>query len=163
MRCLYLLVFVLYFMQTYAQFTQRGKTLEYNGRNSKTAYKSPISISFQGCSSTNNDKTGNLSLIFPTAKAGNVVSCTGIEINNPEYVIFNRNDFDIWTLGERDLSIILCKKSKIDQYVAIYTKVQMDISTAKYEAKVKELKESKQYADDLEKKIKFLEAEHYNP
>lgn len=162
MRCLYLLVFVLYFMQTYAQFTQRGKTLEYNGRNSKTTYKSPISISFQGCSSTNNDKKGNLSLIFPTAKAGNVVSCTGIEISNPEYVIFNRNDFDIWTLGERDLSIILCKKSKIDQYVAIYTKVQMDISTAKYEAKVKELKESKQYADDLENKLKFLEAEHYN-
>ena len=159
MRVLYLIIFVFSFLQVNAQFIQRGKTLEYHGRQNKTTYTSPVSISFQGCSSTNNDKTGNLSLFFPDAKVGNVVSCTELKISNPNYVVFNRNDFDIWTLGDRNLSIILCEKSKIDRYVSTYTKVQMDISNAKYEAKKKELQKSEQDKLILKQEIESLRIE----
>ena len=155
-----LIIYLLCFLQVDAQFTQHGRTLEYHGRQSKTTYTSPVSIAFQGCSSTTNDKAGNLSLVFPNAKAGNVVSCTDLEISNSQYVIFNRNDFDIWTLGDRNLSIVLCKKSKIDSYVAIYTKVQMDVSNAKYEAKKKELYNSEQDKIALKKELEQLTNKH---
>ena len=155
-----LIIYLLCFLQVDAQFTQHGRTLEYHGRQSKTTYTSPVSIAFQGCSSTTNDKAGNLSLVFPNAKAGNVVSCTDLEISNSQYVIFNRNDFDIWTLGDRNLSIVLCKKSKIDSYVAIYTKVQMDVSNAKYEAKKKELYNSEQDKIALKKELEQLTKKH---
>lgn len=161
MKRLYLLIICCFvFLITNAQFTQKGKTLEYHGRQNKTIYTSPVSIAFQGCSSTTNDKAGNLSLVFPNAKAGNVVSCTDLEISNSQYVIFNRNDFDIWTLGDRNLSIVLCKKSKIDSYVAIYTKVQMDVSNAKYEAKKKELYNSEQDKIALKKELEQLTKKH---
>lgn len=161
MKRLYLLIICCFvFLLTNAQFTQKGKTLEYHGRQNKTIYTSPVSIAFQGCSSTTNDKAGNLSLVFPNAKAGNVVSCTDLEISNSQYVIFNRNDFDIWTLGDRNLSIVLCKKSKIDSYVAIYTKVQMDVSNAKYEAKKKELYNSEQDKIALKKELEQLTKKH---
>lgn len=155
-----LIICLFCFLQVDAQFTQHGRTLEYHGRQSKTTYTSPVSIAFQGCSSTTNDKAGNLSLVFPNAKAGNVVSCTDLEISNSQYVIFNRNDFDIWTLGDRNLSIVLCKKSKIDSYVAIYTKVQMDVSNAKYEAKKKELYNSEQDKIALKKELEQLTKKH---
>ena len=155
-----LIICLICFLQVDAQFTQHGRTLEYHGRQSKTTYTSPVSIAFQGCSSTTNDKAGNLSLVFPNAKAGNVVSCTDLDIRNSQYVIFNRNDFDIWTLGDRDLSIVLCKKSKIDSYVAIYTKVQMDVSNAKYEAKKKELYNSEQDKIALKKELEHLTKRH---
>ena len=155
-----LIICLICFLQVDAQFTQHGRTLEYHGRQSKTTYTSPVSIAFQGCSSTTNDKAGNLSLVFPNAKAGNVVSCTDLDISNSQYVIFNRNDFDIWTLGDRDLSIVLCKKSKIDSYVAIYTKVQMDVSNAKYEAKKKELYNSEQDKIALKKELEHLTKRH---
>lgn len=155
-----LIICLFCFLQIDAQFTQHGRTLEYHGRQSKTTYTSPVSIAFQGCSSTTNDKSGNLSLVFPNAKVGNVVSCTDLEISNSQYVIFNRNDFDIWTLGDRNLSIVLCKKSKIDSYVAIYTKVQMDVSNAKYEAKKKELYNSEQDKIALKKELEQLTKEH---
>lgn len=155
-----LIICLFCFLQVDAQFTQHGRTLEYHGRQSKTTYTSPVSIAFQGCSSTTNDKAGNLSLVFPNAKAGNVVSCTDLEISNSQYVIFNRNDFDIWTLGDRNLSIVLCKKSKIDSYVAIYTKVQMDVSNAKYETKKKELYNSEQDKIALKKELEQLTKKH---
>ena len=155
-----LIICLICFLQVDAQFTQHGRTLEYHGRQSKTTYTSPVSIAFQGCSSTTNDKAGNLSLVFPNAKAGNVVSCTDLDISNSQYVIFNRNDFDIWTLGDRDLSIVLCKKSKIDSYVAIYTKVQMEASNAKYEAKKKELYNSEQDKKVLKKELEQLTKKH---
>lgn len=155
-----LIICLFCFLQVEAQFTQHGRTLEYHGRQSKTTYTSPVSIAFQGCSSTTNDKAGNLSLVFPNAKAGNVVSCTDLEISNSQYVIFNRNDFDIWTLGDRNLSIVLCKKSKIDSYVAIYTKAQMDVSNAKYEAKKKELNNSEQDKIALKKELEQLTKKH---
>lgn len=155
-----LIICLICFLQVDAQFTQHGRTLEYHGRQSKTTYTSPVSIAFQGCSSTTNDKSGNLSLVFPNAKVGNVVSCTDLEISNSQYVIFNRNDFDIWTLGDRNLSIVLCKKSKIDSYVAIYTKVQMDVSNAKYEAKKKELYNSEQDKIALKKELEQLSKKH---
>lgn len=155
-----LIICLFCFLQVDAQFTQHGRTLEYHGRQIKTTYTSPVSIAFQGCSSTTNDKSGNLSLVFPNAKAGNFVSCTDLEISNSQYVIFNRNDFDIWTLGDRDLSIVLCKKSKIDSYVAIYTKVQMDVSNAKYEAKKKELYNSEQDKIALKKELEQLTKRH---
>ena len=155
-----LIICLFCFLQVDAQFTQHGRTLEYHGRQSKTTYTSPVSIAFQGCSSTTNDKAGNLSLVFPNAKPGNVVSCTDLEISNSQYVIFNRNDFDIWTLGDRNLSIVLCKKSKIDSYVAIYTKVQMDVSNAKYEAKKKELYNSEQDKIALKKELEQLTKKH---
>lgn len=155
-----LIICLICFLQVDAQFTQHGRTLEYHGRQSKTTYTSPVSIAFQGCSSTTNDKSGILSLVFPNAKAGNVVSCTDLEISNSQYVIFNRNDFDIWTLGDRILSIVLCKKSKIDSYVAIYTKVQMDVSNAKYEAKKKELYNSEQDKIALKKELEQLTKKH---
>lgn len=155
-----LIICLICFLQVDAQFTQHGRTLEYHGRQSKTTYTSPVSIAFQGCSSTTNDKAGNLSLVFPNAKAGNVVSCTDLDISNSQYVIFNRNDFDIWTLGDRDLSIVLCKKSKIDSYVAIYTKVQMDVSNAKYEAMKKELYNSEQDKIALKKELEHLTKRH---
>lgn len=161
MKRISLLIICLFcFLQVDAQFTQHGRTLEYHGRQSKTTYTSPVSIAFQGCSSTTNDKAGNISLVFPNAKAGNVVSCTDLEISNSQYVIFNRNDFDIWTLGDRNLSIVLCKKSKIDSYVAIYTKVQMDVSNAKYEAKKKELNNSEQDKIALKKELEQLTKKH---
>lgn len=161
MKRISLLILCLFcFLQVDAQFTQHGRTLEYHGRQSKTTYTSPVSIAFQGCSSTTNDKAGNLSLVFPNAKAGNVVSCTDLEISNSQYVIFNRNDFDIWTIGDRNLSIVLCKKSKIDSYVAIYTKVQMDVSNAKYEAKKKELYNSEQDKIALKKELEQLTKKH---
>lgn len=161
MKRISLLILCLFcFLKVDAQFTQHGRTLEYHGRQSKTTYTSPVSIAFQGCSSTTNDKAGNLSLVFPNAKAGNVVSCTDLEISNSQYVIFNRNDFDIWTLGDRHLSIVLCKKSKIDSYVAIYTKVQMDVSNAKYEAKKKELYNSEQDKIALKKELEQLTKKH---
>ena len=161
MKRISLLIICLFcFLQVEAQFTQHGRTLEYHGRQSKTTYTSPVSIAFQGCSSTTNDKAGNISLVFPNAKAGNVVSCTDLEISNSQYVIFNRNDFDIWTLGDRNLSIVLCKKSKIDSYVAIYTKVQMDVSNAKYEAKKKELNNSEQDKIALKKELEQLTKKH---
>ncbi len=161
MKRLYLLIICCFvFLLTNAQFTQKGKTLEYHGRQNKTIYTSPVSISFQGCSSTTNDRTGNLSLMFPSAKAGNVVSCTELKTSNPQYVIFNRNDFDIWTLGDRVLPIILCEKSKIDNYIAIYTKVQMEAANAKYEAKKKELEQSELDNQKLYKQIARLKREH---
>lgn len=161
MKRLYLLIICCFvFLLTNAQFTQKGKTLEYHGRQNKTIYTSPVSISFQGCSSTTNDRTGNLSLMFPSAKAGNVVSCTELKTSNPQYVIFNRNDFDIWTLGDRVLPIILCEKSKIDNYIAIYTKVQMEAANAKYKAKKKELEQSELDKQELYKQIERLKREH---
>ena len=161
MKRLYLLIICCFvFLLTNAQFTQKGKTLEYHGRQNKTIYTSPVSISFQGCSSTTNDRTGNLSLMFPSAKAGNVVSCTELKTSNPQYVIFNRNDFDIWTLGDRVLPIILCEKSKIDNYIAIYTKVQMEAANAKYKAKKKELEQSELDKQKLYKQIERLKREH---
>lgn len=159
-RFIYLFIFSFLFQHVDAQFTQYGKTMEYHGRKAKTSYISPVSICFQGCSPTNNDHKGNISLFFPASKAGNVVSCTDIEISNPKYVIFNKNDFDIWTLGEREMPIVLCEKSKIDNYIAIYTKVQMDASEAKYEAKKKELQKSKEDNTDLKNRLRSLEAEH---
>lgn len=155
-----LIIYFFCLLQAEAQFTQRGWTLEYHGRQKKTIYTSPVSISFQGCSSTTNDKSGNLSLVFPNAKAGNVVSCTDLEISNSEYVIFNRNDFDIWTLGNRRLPIVLCKKSKIDNYVAIYTKVQMEAANAKYKKAKKELYNSEKDNSELRKELKSLERIH---
>lgn len=161
MKRLYLLIICCFvFLLTNAHFTQKGKTLEYHGRQNKTIYTSPVSISFQGCSSTTNDRTGNLSLMFPSAKAGNVVSCTELKTSNPQYVIFNRNDFDIWTLGDRVLPIILCEKSKIDNYIAIYTKVQMEAANAKYKAKKKELEQSELDKQKLYKQIERLKREH---
>lgn len=163
MKRLYLLIICCFvFLLTNAQFTQKGKTLEYHGRQNKTIYTSPVSISFQGCSSTTNDRTGNLSLMFPSAKAGNVVSCTELKTSNPQYVIFNRNDFDIWTLGDRVLPIILCEKSKIDNYIAIYTKVQMEAANAKYKAKKKELEQSELDKQKLYKQIERLKREHFD-
>lgn len=155
-----LIIYFFCLLQAEAQFTQRGWTLEYHGRQKKSIYTSPVSISFQGCSSTTNDKSGNLSLVFPNAKAGNVVSCTDLEISNSEYVIFNRNDFDIWTLGDRRLPIVLCKKSKIDNYVAIYTKVQMEAANAKYKKAKKELYKSEKDNSELRKELKLLERRH---
>ena len=155
-----LIIYFFCLLQAEAQFTQRGWTLEYHGRQKKSIYTSPVSISFQGCSSTTNDKSGNLSLVFPNAKAGNVVSCTDLEISNSEYVIFNRNDFDIWTLGNRRLPIVLCKKSKIDNYVAIYTKVQMEAANAKYKKAKKELYNSEKDNSELRKELKSLERRH---
>lgn len=155
-----LIIYFFCLLQAEAQFTQRGWTLEYHGRQKKSIYTSPVSISFQGCSSTTNDKSGNLSLVFPNAKAGNVVSCTDLEISNSEYVIFNRNDFDIWTLGDRRLPIVLCKKSKIDNYVAIYTKVQMEAANAKYKKAKKELYKSEKDNSELRKELKALERRH---
>ena len=155
-----LIIYFFCLLQAEAQFTQRGWTLEYHGRQKKSIYTSPVSISFQGCSSTTNDKSGNLSLVFPNAKAGNVVSCTDLEISNSEYVIFNRNDFDIWTLGNRRLPIVLCKKSKIDNYVAIYTKVQMEAANAKYKKAKKELYKSEKDNSELRKELKSLERRH---
>ena len=155
-----LIIYFFCLLQAEAQFTQRGWTLEYQGRQHKSIYTSPVSISFQGCSSTTNDKSGNLSLVFPNAKAGNVVSCTDLEISNSEYVIFNRNDFDIWTLGNRRLPIVLCKKSKIDNYVAIYTKVQMEAANAKYKKAKKELYNSEKDNSELRKELKSLERRH---
>lgn len=155
-----LIIYFFCLLQAEAQFTQRGWTLEYHGRQKKSIYTSPVSISFQGCSSTTNDKSGNLSLVFPNAKAGNVVSCTDLEISNSEYVIFNRNDFDIWTLGDRRLPIVLCKKSKIDNYVAIYTKVQMEAANAKYKKAKKELYKSEKDNSELRKELKSLERRH---
>ena len=149
-----LIIYFFCLLQAEAQFTQRGWTLEYHGRQKKSIYTSPVSISFQGCSSTTNDKSGNLSLVFPNAKAGNVVSCTDLEISNSEYVIFNRNDFDIWTLGDRRLPIVLCKKSKIDNYVAIYTKVQMEAANAKYKKAKKDLYKSEKDNSELRKELK---------
>lgn len=159
-RLCLLIVCFLCCLQVDAQFTQYGRTLEYHGRQKKTNYTSPVSISFQGCSSTTNDKTGHLSLVFPNAKAGNVVSCTDLEISNSKYVVFNRNDFEIWTLGDRTLPIVLCEKSKIDNYEAIYTKVQMEAANAKYESKKKELKRSELDKQELLKKIEKLKREH---
>ena len=159
-RLCLLIVCFLCCLQVDAQFTQYGRTLEYHGRQKKTNYISPVSISFQGCSSTTNDKTGHLSLVFPNAKAGNVVSCTDLEISNSKYVVFNRNDFEIWTLGDRTLPIVLCEKSKIDNYEAIYTKVQMEAANAKYESKKKELKRSELDKQELLKKIEQLKREH---
>ena len=163
MKRLSLLVLCLFgLLQAYAQFTQQGRTLEYHGRKNKTIYTSPISISFQGCSSTTNDNLGNLSLVFPNAKAGNVVSCTEMETSNPEYVVYNRNEFDIWTLGDRILPVVLCKKSKIDNYITIYTNVQMNAYNAKYEAKKRELEKSELDKKELSKKIEQLTREHSN-
>lgn len=161
-RLLILTILVFLFQRVDAQYTQQGKTFEYHGRNSKTSYNSPVSISFQGCSPTSNDNKGNITLFFPTSKVGNVVSCTDIKISNPLYVVFNRNDFDIWTLGERSMPIVLCEKSKIDNYIAIYTKVQMEASEAKYKAMKKELQQSEEDNEELKKKIQLLESEHAN-
>lgn len=157
--CLLILSFF-WLLQADAQFTQKGRTLEYRGRQNKIAYTSPVSISFQGCASTINDKSDNLLLVFPNAKAGNVVSCTELKTSNPQYVIFNRNDFEIWTLGDRILPVVLCEKSKIDNYVAVYTKVQMKSSNAKYEAKKRELEQSEFDKQKLNKKIEQLKREH---
>lgn len=157
--CLLILSFF-WLLQAEAQFTQKGRTLEYRGRKNKTAYTSPVSISFQGCTSTINDKSGNLFLVFPNAKAGNVVSCTELKTSNPQYVIFNRNDFEIWTLGDRILPVVLCEKSKIDNYIAVYTKVQMESSNAKFEAKKRELEQSEFDKQKLNKKIEQLKREH---
>lgn len=143
-----------------AQFIQRGKTLEYNGLNSKSVYSGLVQLNFMGAASTINDK-GLFSLKFNQLDKGNAVKQFDIDIVDKAYVLFNKKDLSRWVLtSDFDMEVLLCKKSRIDDLIAIYSKNYIDNLNIKYQNALSKLKETNDDKKVLEKEIQKLRMDY---
>lgn len=153
-RILILLMFTLNISITLAQFIQKGKTLEYNGTNSKSIYTGLVQLKFMGSANAVNEN-GLFSLMFNQLNRGDVVKQFDVEIINKEYVLFNKKELSRWVLtSDIEMEVLLCKRTKIDNLIAIYSKNYIDNLNRKYNKALDELREELQETDADRERLK---------
>lgn len=169
---LVLLILLLSWYSASAQFVQTGQTLEYNGNSPKTYYTGVVDMHFNGASSTYG-ANGNFKLHFSQLSQGNVVGAFDIRIGNSDYVLFNQSSLKRWILTpDADMEVLLCKKSRIDDVIQLYTKnhvKRMDdkiqalqdtiaILKRKSSAADEEIEQLKQLRGQYEKELTYIKA-----
>jgi len=120
---LYVLMIALNCVYAPGQTTQKGVTLEYRGKDKKTALPN-VQIIANG-SSTVSTGSGDFSLYFQTLKKGDRVIVNRIAKSG--YVVFNKDALDQWIVSssENIFKIVLCKAEDFDNLVNTYYGVSM--------------------------------------
>lgn len=148
-------------ISAYAQFVQKGVTLEYNRSKSKTVYKKPVSILISNAepSVSNN---GSFALTFmKSAKAGDTISSPEIKVSDEQYVLFNKNRIQDWVLSpQKQMEVLVCKKDIIDYLESTYTNNYVNQLKKKYEQSQKQLRESIDDKEKLEKEFAKLKTDY---
>lgn len=138
-------------MPSYAQFSQKGIVKEYNRREQKTIYKSPVEIDVKGASSVVSNMNGFFSLRFPTAHVGDTLSSFSVLPADKEYTLFNAAKIQDWILtSNREMEVLVCKKSIIDEIQKAYTKNYLNSLTRLYKMQLERL-----LAEEREKNVKL--------
>lgn len=147
---------------TFAQFVQNGKTMEYNRRQSKKTFVLPVSLMFEGASSTYNDDEGNFQLMFGNITAGRKINNYSINLNGRnDYVVFNHNEINDWILTkDKSLEIVFCKKEIIDYLTKTYTDNYVQSLKRKLEETKVQLQNSINDNEELDRKILELESNY---
>jgi hypothetical protein len=148
------------FMQA-QNFIQHGKTLVYNGRQMKTSFVQPVSISCHGASSTSNDHFGKFTLAFNNAQAGDVIASIDVSIGDNQYVWFNRENVSQWVLtSQKEMTIEVCDKKKIENLTTNYSKTYVTQLKRKYENERKRLQKEMAGNQELRKELNKLENDY---
>lgn len=113
-----LLLLCLFPVIAYSQSTQKGVTLEYQGKNAKTTLGG-VQIIAGGASEISNPEDGTFTLVFQTLKSSDKVAVN--RIAKTGYVLFNKDVVDEWSVNEKaTFRIVLCKSEEFDNLVADY-------------------------------------------
>lgn len=150
----------------YAQFSQKGVTLEYNRRQAKTPYTSPVELRFEGASTTNNTlngANGSFVLQFDKAHAGDTIKGYDIIIGNQKYILFNKDKIKNWNLSSQaKLEIVVCPKELINYLEKTYSENQINQLKQRYNKLKAELQASVEDAEDLRKQLTKLDKDYKN-
>lgn len=123
------------------QFNQKGLVKEYNRRNQKTVYSAPVEIQTKGAGSTVSGSDGRFTLNFNTAHVGDTISSFSIHPANGDYTLFNTQKISDWVLtSNREMEVMVCKKSIIDDIEQRYTQNYINSLTTRYNKQVNSLK-----------------------
>lgn len=145
-----LTIFIVCCICVRAQFTQKGSTLEYNGRNPRTIYTKPVSLNFKGAANAINTN-GRFELFFNRLTAGKLINSFDIGIADTSYVLFNKPSLQRWILTkDLGMEVLLCRKSIIDNTKDEFIRNHEAIIKKKYDEKI----------DNLQREVK--DAEEYN-
>lgn len=123
------------------QFNQKGLVKEYNRRSQKTVYSAPVEIQTKGAGSTVSGSDGRFTLNFNTAHVGDTISSFSIHPANDDYTLFNTQKISDWILtSNREMEVMVCKKSIIDDIEQRYTQNYINSLTTRYNKQVNSLK-----------------------
>ncbi len=143
-----------------AQAVQYGRTLEYKGRQVKSALPN-VSIRL-GDVETASDNTGNFKLVFRTLSKGDKIPYGRIE--KPGYVIFNKQAYDEWHIysDNKPFNIVLCKEESFKSSVDLYYHIGMNSYKQQYEKELKQAESLKNNLDAYHKELKEINDRYNN-
>lgn len=142
-------------VQSFAQFNQKGTVKEYHRREQKTTYTSPVEIVVKGASSTTTNPNGSFDLRFLMAHVGDTLSDFSIKPSDNKYTLFNATKIHDWVLTpNRNMEVLVSKKSIIDDIQKAYTKNYVGNLIKKYEKQRKQLEEQLKKAKSNNIKLK---------
>lgn len=141
-----------------AQCIQKGRVLEYNGKDKKTPLAN-VEIVITNAGSTTSDKNGEFTLNFRTLKPGDKVAIRRIE--KVGYEIFNQDAVDQWYISTTNtFEIILCRSDKFKQLRDSYYSSATSKYTVKFENEQivlkKTLNDGRISESEFQQKIKEL-------
>lgn len=138
-------------------FVQPGRTLLYEGKNSKTPTSIPVRIIIRGTSSTSNDNHGNFSLHLNNAKAGDPLKNVSVEILQSKYIWFNKERVFQWVLTKKkSLPIEICPKKLIDDLSSIYSNNYVKYLKTIYEKEREKARRAIEDAEELKQLLSEL-------
>jgi len=108
-----------------AQSTQKGITLEYQGRQAKTAL-GKVRVRAYG-STAMSDSQGRFGIQFNDLKVGERV--IGVNVSKQGYVLFNKDAIDQWNVSNEEFQIVLCREDQFNAWVDQY----YDLGLASYQ------------------------------
>lgn len=109
--CISLVLITFFVVGANAQVVQKGKVLEYKGKEVKTPLAG-AELDIRNASSTVSGKDGSFALRFNTQKAGDQVIVRSVRKSN--YEIFNKDAVDQWIISPtKQFSVVMCKADKL--------------------------------------------------
>lgn len=144
-----------------AQFVQKGVTMEYNRSRSKTVYMNPVSIIISNAEPSVSINGSFVLTFMKSVKAGDTIASPEIKIGDEQYVLFNRSRIQGWVLSpQKQMEVLVCKKEIIDDLESTYTNNYVNQLKKKYEQMEKQLRESTDDKENLEKELTKLKVDY---
>lgn len=145
-----------------AQCTQKGKVLQYQGKQKKTALGG-VEILAANAGSTISGEQGEFSLNFKKLKVGDKIIAR-VEKNG--YVLFNKEAVDQWHISRtgQPFSIVMCKEEKYREIRNNYERISSECYARQQKEEEKKLlalrKQNKLTEENYKKQLKQLQNEY---
>lgn len=134
----------------YAQSIEKGKVVQYNGREAKTALGG-VEIQAANAGSTVSGAKGNFTLNFKKMKPGDKIMVTRLEKTG--YILFNKEAVEQWHISRtgKPFSIVMCKEEK-------YREIRNNYERISSESYAKQMKIDANRLDSLRRQNKITES-----